>query len=246
MPAAINSKSPATAPPRSPSSLPSHLFKPSSSFCTFLSHLQHTHSRTWSIANTQHRRHCPPERRRIRCHRRPSSPACLLRIQARPTPLHVVSNFPRPFPFLLVLIVVHANSPEQSRRPLPALAVVGARASPLSSLTRAHVTLLRNALACGRFGGREHRPGATPASRRCAPPRESPLRRTRRHYTHAHDPGHPICCGRPRLDGVYPLGLGPPWTCEPSSRRDSPRLCTSAAIRSEIYGSAEPFSLKSP
>jgi hypothetical protein len=64
--AAINGKSPAAAPPRSPSSLPSHLYKPSSSFCTSLSHLQHTHSHVRSIANTQRRRHCPPERRPIR------------------------------------------------------------------------------------------------------------------------------------------------------------------------------------
>jgi hypothetical protein len=157
-----------------------------------------------------------------------------------------VSIFPRPFPFLLVLIVAHTSSLEPSRRPLPAPAVVGARASPLSPLSRAHVTPLRKALACGRFGGREHRPGEMPTSRRRAPPRGSPLRRTHRRYTHAHDPGHPIFCGRPRLDGAYPLGLGPPWTREPSSRRSSPRLRVYAAVRSEIYGSAEPFSFKSP
>jgi hypothetical protein len=157
-----------------------------------------------------------------------------------------VSNFPCPFPFLLVLIVAHATSPERPHRPLPALAVVGARAPPLSSLTRALVTPLRNALACGRFGGREHHPGATPASRRRASSCGSPLRRTCRRFMRAHDPVHPIFCGRPRLDGAYPLGLGPPWTREPSSRHGSPRLRASAAVRSEIYGSAEPFSFKSP
>jgi hypothetical protein len=246
MPATINGKSPAVAPPRSPSSLPSHLFKPSSSFRTSLSQPHYTRSRAQSIASTQRHRLCPPERRPILCRRRPSSPARLLRIQARLTPLHAVSNFPRPFPFLLVLIVAHASSPERPRRPLPAPAIVGARVSPLSPLSRAHVTPLRNALAWGRFGGREHRPGATPASHRRASPRGSPLRRTRRRYTHAHDPGHPIFGGRPRLDGVYPLELGPPWTREPSSRRGSPRLRASVAVKSEIHGSAELFSFKSP
>jgi hypothetical protein len=168
MPAAINGKSPAAAPPRSPSSLPSHLFKPSSSFRTSLSQPHYTRSRAQSIASTQRHRLCPPERRPILCRRRPSSPARLLRIQARLTPLHAVSNFPRPFPFLLVLIVAHASSPERPRRPLPAPAIVGARVSPLSPLSRAHVTPLRNALAWGRFGGQEHCPGATPASRRRA------------------------------------------------------------------------------
>jgi hypothetical protein len=56
--AAFNGKSPAAAPPQSPSSLPSHLFKLGSSFCTSLSHLQYTRLRARSTACTQRRRLC--------------------------------------------------------------------------------------------------------------------------------------------------------------------------------------------
>jgi hypothetical protein len=126
-----------------------------------------------------------PECRPIRRRCRPSSPARLLRIQAHPTPLHTVSIFPRPIPFLQVLIVAHASSPERPRRPLPASAVVRARASLLSPLSRAHVSPLRNAPARGQFGGPQRCPEATPASRRRVPLRNRSFRRARRCIPHA-------------------------------------------------------------
>jgi hypothetical protein len=53
--------------------------------------------------------------------------------------LHVVSIFPRPILFLLVLTVARATSPEQSCRPLPAPAVVEAQVSTLTLLSCARV-----------------------------------------------------------------------------------------------------------
>jgi hypothetical protein len=95
-----------------------------------------------------------------------------------------------------MLIVVHASSPKRPRRPLPASAVVGARAPPLSSLTRAHVSPLRNAPARGQFGGRERCPEATPASRRRAPLRNQSFWCARRRIPHAHVQSRRILHGR--------------------------------------------------
>jgi hypothetical protein len=128
-----------------------------------------------------------PERRPIRrCHRS-SSLTRFLRIQARPTPLHVVSIFHRPILFLLLLTVTRTTSPEQQHRPLPAPAIVEARASPLTPLSRAQIASLRVAPTRGRFGGRERRPEVTPASRRRAPPRNWLFWRARRRISLAHD-----------------------------------------------------------
>jgi hypothetical protein len=93
-----------------------------------------------------------PERRPIRRHRRSSSPARFLRIQARPTPLHAVSIFTHPILFLLVLTVARTTSPEQPRRPLPAPAVVEARTPSLTPLSCARVTSLHFAPARDHFG----------------------------------------------------------------------------------------------
>jgi hypothetical protein len=110
-----------------------------------------------------------PERRPTRRHCQAPAPSPPLRLRAHLPLLRTVSNIPRSFPLLLVHIGALTSSPERLRRPLPAPAVIGARACPLSPLSRAHVFLLRNAPARGRIGGREHCPGTTPASLRCAP-----------------------------------------------------------------------------
>jgi hypothetical protein len=76
----------------------------------------------------------------------PSHP---LRLRARLPLLRTVSNNPRSISLLLVHFGALTSSPERPPRPLPAPAVIGARAFPLSPLSRARVFLLRNASARG-------------------------------------------------------------------------------------------------
>jgi hypothetical protein len=81
-----------------------------------------------------------------------------------------VSNNPSPFPLPFVHNSALASSPERPLRPLPAPAAGEAQSLPLTPRSRAHASPPRFELSCRRVTGREHRPGATPASSRRVPP----------------------------------------------------------------------------
>jgi hypothetical protein len=123
------------------------------------------------VLGARGRRASSTPERRPSCRRCQTSPPLNpLRLRARPLHRFIVSNNPCPISLPFTHSSASTSSPEQPRRPLPVPAAGEARSPPLTPWSRAHVPALRFAPARGQRGGRERRPGPTPASSRRAPP----------------------------------------------------------------------------
>jgi hypothetical protein len=108
-----------------------------------------------------------------------------------------------------------------------------ARSPPLTPWSRAQAPALHFAPTRGQKGGRERRPGPTPASPCRAPPHFGVLAVAPRSHTSL---AVGFGTGDPYQNEGVPLGLGPPWTRAPGARRGPRRTLAPVAVGSEIHG----------